>query len=98
MEKYLLNNILINHFIYGILLIIISLSIGTFGYSRFGKLSTIDALMNASMVFTGMGPVDKMATTEAKLFATFFALYSGLVFITALGIFIGPSMPSVLKY
>ena len=59
-----------------------SLFMGSTGYHYFAGLPWIDALLNASMILTGMGPVDPVKSTEAKLFATFYALYSGIAFLT----------------
>jgi hypothetical protein len=75
-----------------------SLGIGTMGYHYYGgvdengapKLGWIDGFLNASMILTGMGPVDKMETNEGKLFAAFYALYSGLVFLTMVVVLITP--------
>jgi tetrahydromethanopterin S-methyltransferase subunit B len=50
----------------------------------------IDGLINAAMILTGMGPVDKMETTAGKLFATVYALYSGLAFLSMVAIIIAP--------
>src|SRR5206468_5078084 len=59
-----------------------SLGLGVLGYHLFGKLQWIDALLNASMILTGMGPVDTMQSVAGKLFASCYALFSGIVFIT----------------
>ena len=67
-----------------------SLLLGTVGYLYLGNVSWIDALLNAAMILTGMGPVDKMETTGGKLFATFYALYSGVVFLTMIAVLIAP--------
>jgi hypothetical protein len=73
-----------------------SLGIGTLGYHVFAGLDWIDALLNASMILTGMGPVDGMRTAEAKLFASFYALYSGIVFVAATGILLAPFLHRML--
>ena len=77
---------------FGVTLIIIvaSLAMGMAGYHFLGGLAWIDALHNSAMILTGMGPVDPMQTTAGKLFATFYALYSGIAFLTAVGIFFAP--------
>jgi|SRR5436190_13128382 len=71
-------------------LVAVALSIGILGYRAIAGLSWIDALLNASMILTGMGPVDPMKTTGAKLFASAYALVSGVVFLTAAGILFSP--------
>ena len=67
-----------------------SLGIGTLGYHYFGGVGWIDGFLNASMILTGMGPVDKMETDSGKLFAAFYALYSGLVFLTMVVVLVTP--------
>ena len=67
-----------------------SLLIGSAGYHYVGELPWIDSLLNASMILSGMGPVDPLKTNAAKLFATFYALYSGIVFVAAAGVFFAP--------
>jgi hypothetical protein len=73
-----------------------ALAIGVFGYHACAGLDWIDALLNAAMILTGMGPVDPMRTTAAKLFASGYALFSGVVFITVMGLIIGPIVHRVL--
>jgi hypothetical protein len=68
----------------------ISLLIGTIGYARIANLSAVDAFLNASMILTGMGPVDKMETTAGKLFASIYAIYSGVAFLTFCGVLFTP--------
>jgi hypothetical protein len=77
---------------FGTTLIIVSfsLAIGSGGYAYFGGLDWVDALLNAAMILTGMGPVDRMVTTSGKLFATFYALYSGIAFLSMIAIIIAP--------
>jgi hypothetical protein len=67
-----------------------SLGLGTAGYHFLGGLSWIDSLLNASMILTGMGPVNAMKTTGGKLFATFYALYSGIAFLTMMAVIASP--------
>jgi len=68
-----------------------SLGMGTIGYHIFGELSWTDAFLNASMILTGMGPVDRLETEAAKLFASFYALYSGIAFLTFAGVLFAPA-------
>lgn len=67
-----------------------SLLLGSAGYHYLGGLPWIDALLNASMILTGMGPVDPLKTAPAKLFATFYALYSGIAFLTMMAVLVAP--------
>ena len=71
-------------------LIAAALSIGTVGYHVFGVLPWVDALLNAAMILTGMGPVDRMQTTAGKLFATAYALASGVIFVTTVAVLFAP--------
>jgi hypothetical protein len=77
-------------FLATLLIVGVSLAIGTFGYSYFLQMPLVDGLINAAMILTGMGPVDKMETTAGKLFATVYALYSGLAFLSMVAIIIAP--------
>jgi hypothetical protein len=71
-------------------ILVFSLSLGVAGYMIFAKLGFVDALLNASMILTGMGPVNPMIDESAKLFASFYALYSGVAFLSVIGVFIAP--------
>ena len=64
-------------------IVIFSLILGTLGYMYFFKIQWDDALYNASMILTGMGPVAPANTTAAKLFGSFYALYSGVAVLTS---------------
>lgn len=59
-----------------------ALGIGTLGYHFLADFGWVDSLLNASMILTGMGPVGTLVTVRAKLFASAYALFSGLVFLT----------------
>jgi hypothetical protein len=67
-----------------------ALFIGVVGYHSVAQLSWIDALLNASMLLGGMGPVNELHTTGAKLFASFYALFSGIVFLVSVGVLFAP--------
>ena len=67
-----------------------SLLIGTLGYHYFGDLGWLDALLNAAMILTGMGPTDQMKTERGKLFAVFYCLYSGIAFLSLVAILMAP--------
>lgn len=73
-----------------ILLILVALFIGVAGYHWTAGLTWVDALLNASMILGGMGPVDTLVTTSAKVFASAYALFSGLVFIAVMGFVFSP--------
>ena len=63
---------------------------GKIGYRYANGLPWIDALLNAAMILSGMGPVDPLVTPAAKLFATVYSLFSGIIFIAVVGIFLAP--------
>jgi hypothetical protein len=72
------------------LLIIFSVCIGTLGYHHFGQLNWLDSFHMSCMILTGMGPVVEMKTNSAKLFSSFFALYSGVAFLSITAVFFAP--------
>jgi hypothetical protein len=67
-----------------------SLVLGICGYHYFEHLAWIDSLVNAAMILGGMGPVNELHTTAGKLFASFYALYSGIVFLVTVGVILAP--------
>jgi hypothetical protein len=76
--------------------IAVVLFIGVSGYHWLGGLDWIDSLLEASMILGGMGPVNPIKTTSAKLFASGYALFSGLVFIGIMGIVLTPVVHRLL--
>ena len=78
------------------LLILISVGIGTLGYEYFGKLTWLDSFYMSCMILTGMGPVMDMTTKEAKLFSSFYALYSGVAFLSITAVFFAPIIHRLL--
>jgi len=68
------------------------LLIGIVGYHYIANLAWIDSLHNASMILSGMGPVANIENTGGKLFSSFYALFSGVAFITNVGIFLSPAI------
>jgi lysylphosphatidylglycerol synthetase-like protein (DUF2156 family) len=75
----------------------ISLGLGVLGYHHFAGLAWVDALLNASMILTGMGPVNTLGSDSAKVFASAYALFSALVFITVTGILLTPVFHRALR-
>ena len=74
----------------GVLLLGFSLGIGILGYHFLENLSWIDSLLNASMILGGMGPVTPLQTNGGKIFASFYAIYSGVILLASVGILIAP--------
>ncbi|RXF55237.1 hypothetical protein EG867_16565 [Enterococcus faecalis] len=81
---------------FALMLIIISVLIGTVGYHILGKISWLDSFYMACMILTGMGPVTDMETNGAKLFSSFYALYSGVAFLSITAVFFAPIVHRIL--
>ena len=78
-------------------IILVSLAIGMVGYRVFGGIeSWVDCLYNASMILGGMGPVSEMTTDAGKLFASAYALYSGVVLLASVGVLLAPALHRIL--
>ncbi len=80
----------IRNSLFALALVLGSLGLGIVGYHYLGGLSWIDALLNSSMLLGGMGPVNPINSVAGKLFASFYALFAGLVFLVAAGVFFAP--------
>jgi flagellar biosynthesis protein FliR len=76
--------------------IIVGLIIGIAGYHYFAGFGWIDSLLEASMILGGMGPVNQLPNDHAKIFASIFALFSGLVVLALMGIMLSPVVHRVL--
>lgn len=80
-------------------IILVSLGIGILGYHYIVGLDWIDSLLNASMLLGGMGPIlTEIQGTPAKLFASFYALFSGMVFLVAIGVLSTPILHRFLHH
>ncbi len=78
-------------------LIAFSLAIGMLGYHHFAHLASwVDCLYNAAMILGGMGPVAEMPDDTAKIFASVYALYSGVVLLASVGVLISPVLHRIL--
>ena len=66
------------------------LGVGVLGYHFCEQLDWLDSLLNASMILSGMGPVNPIQHTAGKWFASFYALFSGVAFITTVGVLFAP--------
>lgn len=87
---------LIKYSMFAILLILISLIIGVLGYKFSENLSWIDSFYMTCMILTGMGPIVEIKTTVGKLFSSFYALYSGVVFLSITAVFFAPIIHRLL--
>jgi hypothetical protein len=81
---------LARNIVFGLLFIAIGLWIGMLGYHTYEQMSWVDAFVNAAMILSGMGPVSPLTTAAGKLFAGFYALFSGLAFIAIVAIVFAP--------
>ena len=71
-------------------LILISLSMGAFGYHYFENIPWLDGYLNAAMILTGMGPVNELRTDGGKIFAIGYCLFSGVIFLSAVAVLLAP--------
>jgi hypothetical protein len=78
------------------LLVVGSAAIGTLGYMHFANLGMLDSFHMACLILTGMGPVVEMKTTAAKMFSSFYALYSGVAFLSITAVFFAPLVHRLL--
>lgn len=76
--------------LYASVILLICLLIGVAGYHYSCGVSWLDSLHNASMILSGMGPVIEIKTTSGKWFSSIYALFSGIAFITNIGLLIAP--------
>ena len=82
----------LKNIIIAVLILGISLLIGVVGYHYWGEAGWLDSVHNASMILSGMGPVIEIKTVSGKIFSSFYALFSGVVFITNIGIILAPAL------
>lgn len=82
--------------IFALLLICVSVFMGSLGYHYIGQLNWIDSFHMACMILTGMGPVVEMTSNTAKLFSSFYALYSGIAFLSITAVFFAPIIHRLL--
>jgi hypothetical protein len=93
-RQFLLRSL--RYFTFSMGIILFSLSIGMFGYHLLAGINWVDSFYNASMILTGMGPaldinsLPLACQERIKVFAGFYALYSGVVFLAASGLILSP--------
>ena len=76
--------------LFALSLVTISWTVGILGYRMFEGMSWLDAILNSAMILSGMGPVNQLYTDAGKLFASFYALFSGIVFLISVGVLTAP--------
>ena len=82
----------LKHFVLALIIMAVCLVIGVVGYHVLGGASWIDALHNASMILSGMGPVIEISSVSGKIFSSCYALFSGVIFITNVGVILAPAI------
>ena len=92
----LVRHVFIRNWIMLVAAIPASLAIGILGYHFAVGLPWIDAVLNASMILTGMGQISEIETTGGKIFASAYALYSGVVFLAVWTSFLADSLHHVI--
>ena len=79
-----------------LILLTLSIAIGIFGYHYLADIGWLDSFHMTAMILTGMGPVVEMKSNGAKLFSSFYALYSGVAFLSITAIFFAPLVHRIL--
>jgi len=74
----------------GVMVLVASLGVGMLGYHYFEGVGWVDAYVDAAMILSGMGPLGELKTTGGKIFAGTYALFSGVVLLTTIGVFLAP--------
>ena len=73
-------------------ILMVCLLIGIIGYHFLANAAWIDAIHNAAMILSGMGPVIQIDNTAGKLFSSVYALFSGVIFIATIGFILAPAI------
>jgi hypothetical protein len=87
---------MVRHALAFLVLVAAALFMGAAGYHWLEDIPWVDAVLNASMILGGMGPVDVLRTEAGKLFASGYALFSGLIFVAAMGVLFLPLVHRLL--
>jgi hypothetical protein len=80
----------LKNILFAFAILIVCLAIGVLGYHFTDGVPWIDALHNASMILSGMGPVVQINSVGGKIFSSAYALFSGVAFITNIGLILAP--------
>jgi hypothetical protein len=81
---------LLRHLLGALALVAGALAVGVLGYHFLAGFSWIDSLLNASMILAGMGPVNPLPSNSAKIFASGYALFAGIIFLVTAGVLFAP--------
>ena len=83
---------ILKHIIIALIIMAVCLVIGIAGYHYLGEVPWIDAIHNASMILGGMVPVVEIRSDAGKIFSSAYALFSGVIFITNVGVILAPAL------
>lgn len=86
----------LRHLAVAFVIIVVSLVVGAAGYRWTEGMGWLDAVLNASMILSGEGPVTAVGTGAGKVFATVYALYSGVVLLVAVGVIVAPAFHRII--
>ena len=81
----------LKHLLISLIIIGICLLLGVTGYHFLAHAGWLDAFHNACMILSGMGPVIEFKDAGGKWFNSFYALFSGVIFITNIGVILAPA-------
>jgi len=73
-----------------------ALAAGAAGYHYLDGLPWLDATLNAAMILTGMGPVDRVVSSPAKVFAIVYSVFSAVFFLTMVAVLLAPAVQHFL--
>jgi len=90
LPRHLFIRRMLRHGVLSLCVVFVSLGLGVVGYRVTEGFSWLDALLNASMILGGMGPVNELHTVAGKFFASAYALFSGVAFLATIGILVAP--------
>ena len=83
---------ILKNIILALAIMMVCLAIGVAGYHYTDNIPWLDSLHNASMILSGMGPVVEIKSNGGKLFSSLYALFSGVIFITNVGVILAPAV------
>ncbi len=87
---------LVRYVLYASVLVVFSVGIGVAGYHHFAHLTWLNSFHMACLILTGMGPVAEMQSSGAKIFDSFYALYSGVAFLSITAVFFAPIIHRIM--